>query len=217
MLHEFIQKIYFFVSTRLLFSAITIIHQQFYNRYLRYPIGDVVLPYFAEWANEVLNVDLTKPNKPQELPSEDRYPTPNIEPELVEAIKSLNISFSLDGLDRLIRSHGHTLHDIYVLRNSFFERIPDVVVWPMCHDDVVRLVTLADKNNAVIVVFGGGTAVSGASLCPNDPRTIILLDTSQMNSILWIDEDNLTACCQSGIIGTVLDFSIVTFPDQTTH
>lgn len=48
----------------------------------------------------------------------------------LDELHRLDISFSLDGVDRLIRSHGHTLHDIFVLREGIFERIPDVVVWP---------------------------------------------------------------------------------------
>lgn len=86
------------------------------------------------------------------------------------------------GIDRLVRSHGHTLHDIFTLRWSMFERIPDVVLWPACHDDVVNTVNLANEHNFVIIPFGGGTSVSGAVQCPgNEPRTIISLDTSQMN------------------------------------
>jgi alkyldihydroxyacetonephosphate synthase len=42
----------------------------------------------------------------------------------------LQISFSLDGVDRLVRSHGHTLRDIFLLREGTFDRIPDIVAWP---------------------------------------------------------------------------------------
>ena len=45
-------------------------------------------------------------------------------------LKSTNVTFSFDGMDRLFRAHGHTLHDIAMLRVGKFPRIPDVVVWP---------------------------------------------------------------------------------------
>lgn len=45
-------------------------------------------------------------------------------------LKSLRISHSVSGLDRLVRAHGHTLHDMFVLREGAFDRIPDIVVWP---------------------------------------------------------------------------------------
>ena len=52
----------------------------------------------------------------------------------------------------------------------------------------------------------GGTSVSGAANCPdNETRTILCLDTTQMNRILWIDRENLLACCESGIIGQDLE------------
>lgn len=82
------------------------------------------------------------------------------------------------------------------------ERIPDVVVWPNNHEDVVKIVKFACDNGLVIIPFGGGTSVSGAIECPQkELRTIISLDTSQMNRILWVDRENLVACCESGIIG----------------
>jgi alkyldihydroxyacetonephosphate synthase len=48
----------------------------------------------------------------------------------LDELHCLQISFSLDGVDRMIRSHGHTLQDIFVLRRGIFERIPDIVTWP---------------------------------------------------------------------------------------
>lgn len=45
-------------------------------------------------------------------------------------LKMTNITFSFEGMDRLFRAHGHTLHDIAMLRVGKFPRIPDIVVWP---------------------------------------------------------------------------------------
>lgn len=43
-------------------------------------------------------------------------------------------------------------------------------------------------------------------MCPADEtRTIISLDTSQMNRILWVDENNLTAHVEAGITGQDLE------------
>ena len=40
---------------------------------------------------------------------------------------------------------------------------------------------LAHKHDVAILPFGGGTSVSGAVCCPpEEPRTILTLDTSQM-------------------------------------
>lgn len=80
------------------------------------------------------------------------------------------------------------------------------VVFLECHDDVVKIIKLCAQYGLVCIPFGGGTSVSGASSCPaNERRIIISLDTSQMNSILWIDRENLIACCEAGIIGQDLE------------
>lgn len=174
--------------------------------WIRYPIGELRLPHLMGWVKENFNVDFQNPIKSQPIPPEEKFPKPNITSENLTKITNLNITYSLKGIDRLIRAHGQTLHDIYTLRTSFFERIPDVVLWPKCHSDVIKIVRTADECDMVIIPFGGGTAVSGAVDCPpNESRTIISLDTSQMNRILWVDRENLVACCESGIIGQDLE------------
>lgn len=166
----------------------------------------MVLPHFADWVRQVLNADLSKFNKPQPMPSADKYPASKISADILELIKKLDVSYSLEGIDRLFRAHGHTLSEVFTLRTGIFDRIPDIVLWPKSHDDVVKIVNLANENDIVVIPFGGGTAVSGAVECPQkEPRPIISLDTSQMNRILWVDEDNLVACCESGIIGQDLE------------
>lgn len=91
-------------------------------------------------------------------------------------------------------------------------------MWPKCHEDVVKLVSFATERDIVIIPFGGGTAVSGAVECPvNEPRTIISLDTSQMNSILWLDKENLVACCESGIVGQDLERELAHLGFTTGH
>ena len=55
-------------------------------------------------------------------------------------------------------------------------------------------------------LYTGGTNVSGAIICPNEEhRPIISLDMTEMDRILWIDEENLTAHFEAGIIGQDLE------------
>lgn len=61
------------------------------------------------------------------------------------------------------------------------QRMPDLVVWPESHDDVVFIVNEAAKRDIVLIPFGGGTSVSWAVACPKDEkRMFVSLDTSQM-------------------------------------
>ena len=48
--------------------------------------------------------------------------------------------------------------------------------------------------------------MSGALECPADEqRPIVSLDTTEMDRILWLDEENLTAHVQCGVIGQDLE------------
>lgn len=114
-----------------------------------------------------------------------------------------HIDFSLDFDDRFFRCRGQAPKDFYILRFGKFKRIPDIVVWPKCHEDVEIIVRLANKYCSVIIPFGGGTNVTQSLNYTRDEneRFFISLDTSQMNRILWIDHSSRIACIESGIVG----------------
>ncbi|XP_014257150.1 alkyldihydroxyacetonephosphate synthase [Cimex lectularius] len=188
----------------------------------RYPIGEVELPYFTEWVQKVFDIDLNQRNIPASIPPPEAYPDSKIPDEFTNLLGSKGISWSKDGFDRLVRCHGQTLHDIYSLRQGLKEgiipKIPDVVVWPETHEDVIEIVNLAEKFGVVIIPYGGGTSVSGASTCPEfEDRSICALDTLLMNGIKWLDPQNLLICCQSGIMGQDLESYLKTRGYTTGH
>ena len=54
--------------------------------------------------------------------------------------------------------------------------------------------------------WAGGTNVSGALQCPaEENRPIVSLDMTEMDRILWIDEENLTLCVEGGCVGQDLE------------
>uniref|UniRef100_A0ABD2X8K5 Alkylglycerone-phosphate synthase n=1 Tax=Trichogramma kaykai TaxID=54128 RepID=A0ABD2X8K5_9HYME len=170
----------------------------------RYSIGSNLLPLFTEWVKNVFKIDLNDIKEEKDLPM--IFPYPMISNKFVSEIKKFGISYSLHGIDRLIRAHGHSLREIADLKMGKITKIPDIVVWPKCHHDVVQIVRSCLDNNVVCIAFGGGTSVSGAANCPiHETRSILCLDSSLMNRILWIDADNLLACCEAGIIGQDLE------------
>lgn len=172
----------------------------------RYPIGGgVSLPLLKEYVLSRLGIDITQ--KVVQNPMPKNFPEPKVDANFVECLKRDSFDFSMLGPDRLIRSHGQTLHDIWTLRKEGgFKRIPDIVCWPRSHEDVVRLVALANEFDVVVIPFGGGTSVSGAASCPQfEDRCILIVDTSQMNRMLWLDKENLVACFEAGIIGQDLE------------
>lgn len=141
-----------------------------------------------------------------ELNKED-IPPPIVNEGFLQDLLITNISYSLNGNDRHFRCHGHTLQEAYKLYKGLsFERIPDIVIWPNNHKEVVQIVQMACLHNVVLIPYGGGTNVTRALECPSDEqRMIVSLDTSQMNRILWIDKENLLAHIEVGIIGQDLE------------
>ncbi|KAG6448969.1 hypothetical protein O3G_MSEX005815 [Manduca sexta] len=169
----------------------------------RYSIGGKLLPYLSQWAVENFGVDTTKPPKIPEPPTS--FPESLLPMNIKEELEKIAL-ISTDGMDRLIRAHGQTLKDVSNVRNNSFPRIPDAVIWPESHEQVEKIVKCASRHKFVIIPFGGGTSVSGAVTCPeNEPRPIVALDTSDMNSILWLDKEQLLARVQAGIIGQDLE------------
>ncbi|XP_050404817.1 alkyldihydroxyacetonephosphate synthase, peroxisomal [Patella vulgata] len=172
----------------------------------RYRLSGKILPHLKDWVKATLGIKLEDRAPAQAEITAADIPSPKRNDEFLEELKQAGVSLSDDCQDRLFRAHGHTLHEIFTLREGKFERIPDLVVWPVSHNEVVITVELACKYNVVIIPFGGGTTVSGALECPaTEQRMIVSLDTSQMNKILWVDEKNLTVHAECGIVGQDLE------------
>lgn len=171
---------------------------------LRYPIGNMYLPTFTEWVKTKFNIVVSEYDIAK--PPPENYPECILVEGFMQGLQQKKLNYSLEGIDRLIRSHGQTLYDIHSLLKGKMNRIPDIVVWPNSHEEVESLVKLATEFNVVVIPYGGGTSVSGAITCPeNEPRCIVALDTSQMNRLLWLDKANLVACFEAGIVGQDLE------------
>ncbi|KAK1166167.1 hypothetical protein AOXY_G12718 [Acipenser oxyrinchus oxyrinchus] len=172
----------------------------------RYRLSGMVLPALREWFEKTFGASLEHKTPARSALNPSDVPPPILNEGFVQDLKSTAIPFSCETEDRIFRAHGHCLHEVFALREGKFERVPDLVVWPNCHKDVEKIVEMACKHNICVMPFGGGTSVSNAVECPSDEkRTILSLDTSQMNRILWIDEKNLTAHVEAGIVGQDLE------------
>ena len=59
-----------------------------------------------------------------------------------------------------MHSHGATVREVFALRYGRFERYVDVVIYPNSHEQVVKIVELANEHNVVLIPYGGGTNVT---------------------------------------------------------
>ncbi|CAB1346930.1 unnamed protein product [Coregonus sp. 'balchen'] len=157
---------------------------------LRTPIGDSVK--HKSPATPVLNASAVPP--------------PSLNEAFVEDLNATGIPFSNEADDRVFRAHGHCLHEIFALREGKkFERVPDVVVWPNRHNDVVKLVELACKHNVCLIPYGGGTSVTSALERSVSTEDALNRKGSGRTALLWTDEKYLVAHVEAGIIGQDLE------------
>uniref|UniRef100_A0A8C7RES8 Alkylglycerone-phosphate synthase n=1 Tax=Oncorhynchus mykiss TaxID=8022 RepID=A0A8C7RES8_ONCMY len=173
----------------------------------RYRLSGMTLPRLQDWFENTFGASVKHKSPATPVLNASVVPPPRLNEAFVENLKATGIPFSNEAEDRVFRAHGHCLHEIFALREGKkFERVPDMVVWPNCHKDVVKIVELACKHNVCLIPYGGGTSVTSALECPpEETRCIVSLDTSQMNRILWLDENNLVAHVEAGIIGQDLE------------
>ncbi|RWS18146.1 putative D-lactate dehydrogenase-like protein, partial [Leptotrombidium deliense] len=73
---------------------------------------------------------------------------------------------------------------------------PEVVVWPSCTDDVVKVVKLCDIHNVPMVPFGAGTGLEGGVCATNGG---LCLDLRNMNNILEVNANDFDCRVQPGV------------------
>jgi alkyldihydroxyacetonephosphate synthase len=173
----------------------------------RYELSGKELPELLGWVHDTIHPDV----RPDDL-NPSAYPPAIPEPRrnagfLEEARKILgDDAVSEDAEIRLRHGHGHTQEEMYRIKYGRLERVPDLVVYPDCEEQVEALVQAALRHEVSIVPYGGGTNVTDALRCPSgEQRTIVSLDMSRLNRILWIDPTNRMACIQAGAVGRHLN------------
>lgn len=104
----------------------------------RYDISGKTMPHFRPWFENYLGIDLSHTTPSQKI-SDMVIEAPVENEDLIDFLKENNISFSNAPRVRLMRGHGHTVHDMVNLRNGKIPRLPDVVVWPKNEQQIVKV------------------------------------------------------------------------------
>jgi alkyldihydroxyacetonephosphate synthase len=127
--------------------------------------------------------------------------------EDLSEIQSCVQCVSVTNSDRIEHGGGHALSHVFCLRSNHPLRYPDAVVWPCSEAEVEDIIKLAKRKDWCLIPYGGGTNVTLATQCPDrsqEPRSIISVDMTRMNSILWLNEEDGLACVEAGITGAEL-------------
>lgn len=136
------------------------------------------------------------------------YPAAVIDQNFVESLQNSKIEFTNDFHERLHRSICQTFVSLMQANFGKVDRIVDLVVFPSCHAQVVKIVELANLHNVILLPIGGSTNVSESTCHPNsqeDQRSVVVVDCTQMNRLMWLDETNMLACFEAGIAGRDLE------------
>ena len=85
----------------------------------------------------------------------------------------------------------------YGYDNSRRQSLPDAVVFPLTHEDVVAIVKICNQFRIPLVARGRGTGTTGATvpLCGG-----LILSTERMNKIISIDPANRIMIVQPGVL-----------------
>ena len=85
----------------------------------------------------------------------------------------------------------------YSFDGTFEQHLPDVVVLPETNEEVAAVVRIASQYDTPVVPRGMSSGLAGGSI---PTRGGIVLSLTRMNRILEIDEENMTATVQAGVI-----------------
>ena len=104
--------------------------------------------------------------------------------------------------DRLAASGGAAFIDYARRRAGTMDDVPDLVVRPGSHDEVMRVLIVAREHRVAVVPVGGGTSVVGG-LRTDDPRIALSLD--RLGRLLHLDEVSGVATVGPAVTGPVLE------------
>ncbi|MEM3068043.1 MAG: FAD-binding oxidoreductase [Thermoplasmata archaeon] len=124
----------------------------------------------------------------------------DLEKLLKECLKDKNISF--DTKDRFYHSFGKSGFDyITLMENSNF-RIVDAVIYP--NEEEIPCIFEKLKNECEIIIYGGGTSVTGGIAPSGRKKFSIALDTMNLN-YFNVDEKSMILEAGTGIKGPDLE------------
>ncbi|MAV70788.1 MAG: oxidase [Candidatus Marinimicrobia bacterium] len=174
----------------------------------RYDICTKNLPNLIPFAEEVLGIEILP--EPQIKEVEEKYiSNKKINQDFIDEVDSFfdKDRYSFNDKERLLHSHGQTTSDeIYKVLYSKLDSFVDLVFYIESEEETKIIIELAKKHNVCLIPFGGGTSVSNALKIPkNEHRMVVSVDTRRMNKIVDIDEKNLLATVEAGILGIDLE------------
>jgi alkyldihydroxyacetonephosphate synthase len=103
---------------------------------------------------------------------------------------------------RLGHAAGMSTEDLLLARAGEVPGVPDGVLRPETHDEILEILRNASANRVAVVPYGGGTSVVGGLHADRDGFAgVIALDLARMNRLVELDPVSRTATFEAGIRG----------------
>ena len=161
------------------------------------PAHPVALPPAALEALKHLGVR-RPPTAPVDPPA--AVDQPGLSPEqlsfLAGVVGAARVASDLES--RWAHTRGYSTTDLLRHRSGDTSDMPDAVVYPATHDEVLALLAGAADHDLAVVPYSGGTSVVGG-LAPD--RRFISVDLRRLDQLVALDEISRTATLQAGVRG----------------
>ena len=99
---------------------------------------------------------------------------------------------------RWAHTRGYSTTDLLRHRAGDTSDMPDAVVYPATHDEVLALLAGCVEHDLAVVPYSGGTSVVGG-LAPS--RRFVTVDLRRLDQLVALDEVSRTATFQAGVRG----------------
>ncbi|MGH3098350.1 MAG: FAD-binding oxidoreductase [Streptosporangiales bacterium] len=104
--------------------------------------------------------------------------------------------------DRLAVAGGMSYLDLMRRRADAELPVPDAVVAPGSHEEVLAVLAACAEHDVAVVPYGGGTSVVGGV----EPRAggrvaVVTVDLARMDALVRLDEESQLATLQAGVTG----------------
>ncbi len=105
-----------------------------------------------------------------------------------------------DGPSRLRRGAGRSYMDLIRRRGGDVSGLPDAVVLPGSHDEVLAVLARCAEDDVAVMPYGGGTSVvGGLAGGAGEHRAVVAVDVARLNAIDSIDAKSLLVTAGPGL------------------
>ncbi len=117
-----------------------------------------------------------------------------------------------DDYSRIKYSSGKTMEEALELRSRSVKKVSDLVVHPRHKEDVQAIVTYCNDEKIPVYVFGGGSSVNLGFRPEKGGITLVM--STHMNKVLALNETNMTATVEAGIMGPAYEAILNQAPEK---